>query len=186
MTAKLIAALEDSALLDQTELDDLAELFLVPEPVISYPLAWLSPQWLDVDLADGTSRIHAIDDDTLARHPVSLKPPLRRCAAERAMRSDASRLRELLRDTELFAPRHRDALIHGLLDAGDVLDEASRRELIDRGLTAGQSSVRRAALERLCELDGADPALRRARNDPSASVRTWQPPVPQLAQSTLL
>jgi hypothetical protein len=50
VTARLIAALQDSALLDDAELDELAESLLLHEQVIAYPLAWVSPQWLDVDI----------------------------------------------------------------------------------------------------------------------------------------
>jgi hypothetical protein len=186
VTAKLIAALEDTAILDEADFDELSESFLSHEQVISYPLAWVSPQWLEVDLDDGTGRIHTVNDDTLAHHRVSVEPPLRRWAAHRALRSDPEQFNELLHSAELFEPRHRDALIHGLLDAADVLDKPSRRALIDRGLNTGQASVRRGALDRLYELDGAETALRIARNDPNATVRDWRPPAPQLVQSTLL
>jgi hypothetical protein len=51
-----------------------------------------------------------------------------------------------LRAAELFEPRDRAAVIHGLLDAADVLDEPDRRGLIDRGLNAsgGQRAPDRA------------------------------------------
>ena len=53
VTSRLIAAVEDSGLLDSTALDELAESFLSHEQVIAYPLAWVSPQWLEIDLDDG-------------------------------------------------------------------------------------------------------------------------------------
>jgi len=186
VTARLITALEDSALLDDAGLDELAESFLSHEHVISYPLVWVSPQWLAVDIDDGTGRVHKVNEDTLAQHRVSAEPPLRRWAAHRVLRSNPAQLEELLHAADLFEPRHRDALVHGLLDAADVLDQPSQRALIGRGLNTGQASARRTALDRLCKLDGAETALRRARTDSNATVRKWQPPAPQLAQSTLL
>ena len=39
VTAQLIAAIHDSGLLDDTELDELADAFIAHEHVISYPLA---------------------------------------------------------------------------------------------------------------------------------------------------
>lgn len=186
VTAKLIAALEDAAMLDEAGLDELAESFLAHEQVISYPVAWVSPEWLEVDIDDGTGHIRTVNEDTLAQHCVWVEPPLRRWAAHRALRSHPARLDELLRTAELLEPRHRDALIRGLLDAADALDQPSRRALIDRGLNTGQASARRAALDRLCELDGAETALRKARTDTNATVRGWRPPAPQLVQSTLL
>jgi len=66
VTGRLIAALQDSALLDDAELDELAESFLSNEQVISYSLAWVSPQWLEIDLNSGTGRTRTIDEETLA------------------------------------------------------------------------------------------------------------------------
>lgn len=186
VTAKLIAAVQDSALLDDAELDELADSFLSHEQVISYPLTWASPQWLAVNIDGGAGQIHTVSEDTLGHHRVSVEPPLRRWAACRRLRSDPAGLGGLLRAAKLFEPRHRDALVHGLLDAADVLDEAGQRTLVTHGLDSGQGSVRRAALDRVYKLDGADRALCRARSDPNAAVRRWKPPVPQLDDSMLL
>ncbi len=82
---------------------------------------------------------------------------------------------ELCSAAERFEPRHRDAAVHGLLDAADVLDEPGRRTLIDRGLRAAHGSLRIAARERLCELDGPEAARRLANTDPNAQVRKWRP-----------
>jgi hypothetical protein len=186
VTSRLIAAVEDSGLLDDTELDDLAHSFLSHEHVISYPLTWASPQWLEVELDGGNGRTYTVNKDTLAEHRPSFEPPLRRWAARRALRSDPARLEDLLRAAELFEPRHHGALIHGLLDAADVLDEPHRRDLIGRGLKATQASVRRTALDRLCELDGPEKARRRAQRDPNAAVRKWRPHTLDNSQPTLL
>jgi hypothetical protein len=178
VTMRLIAAIEDSGLLDSAGLDELGESLLSHEQVIAYPLAWVSPQWLEVDLDGGHSVSYMVDEDTLAHHRVSVEPPLRRWAAERALRSTPARLEELSRAAELFEPRARGALIHGLLDASDVLDEPRRRGLIARGLSAGQASVRLTALDRLCALDGPETARDRALSDPNATVRKWRGPAP--------
>ena len=185
VTARLIAALQVSALLDDAELDELAESFLSNEQVISYPLAWVSPQWLEIDLNDGTERTRTIDEETLAAHRPSVEPPLRRWAAHRALRSNPARLGQLLRAAELFDPRHRDAFVHGLLDAADILGEPERRGLLDRGLSTTQTSARLTAVDLICELDGPETARRRAREDPNATVRKWQPAT-ELSQPTLL
>lgn len=177
---RLIGAIQDSRLLDGAALDELGESLLSHEQVIAYPLAWVSPQWLEIDLNDGHSISRTIDEDTLAHHRVSVEPPLRRWAAQRALRSTPARLDALLRAAELFKPRDRNAVIHGLLDGADVLDEPRRRGLLDRGLAASGASVRRTALDRLSELDGPETARRRALDDPNASVRKWQAPAPEL------
>jgi hypothetical protein len=176
VTAKLIAAIHDSGLLENTELDELADVFLAEDHVISYPLAWASPQWLEIDLHDGTARTYTVTEDTPAQHHVRPEPPLRRWAARHALHNDHARLTELLSTAKQLEPRHRDAAIHGLLDTADRLDEPARRTLIDRGLRAAHGNVRIAALEHLCELDGADTARRLAAADPNAQVRKWRPP----------
>jgi hypothetical protein len=183
VTAKLIAAIQDSRLLENAELDELADVFLAEDHVISYPLAWASPQWLEIDLHDGTGRIYTVTEDTPAQHHVRPEPPLRRWAARQALQSDPARLTELLNTAERFEPRHRDAALHGLLDAAYGLDEPARRTVVHRGLRAAHGSVRIAALGLLCELDGAEPARRLAAADPNAQVRKWRPPADERAPS---
>jgi hypothetical protein len=183
VTAKLIAAIQDSGLLENAELDELADVFLAEDHAISYPLAWASPQWLEIDLHDGTSRTYTVTADTPAQHHVRPEPPLRRWAARQALHTRPQRLAELLSAAERFQPRHRDAAIHGLLDAADGLDEPARRTMVDRGLRAAHGSVRIAALELLCELDGPDTARRLAAADQNAQVRKWRPPADTLTPS---
>jgi hypothetical protein len=101
------------------------------------------------------------------------------------LQTDPTRLDELLAAAEELEPRHRDALIHGLVDAADVLEGTTRRRLIRRGLRTAQAGVRRTALDRLCELDGPEKARHRARADTNASVRKWQPRS-ELTQSSSL
>jgi hypothetical protein len=66
--------------------------------------------------------------------------------------------------------------LHGLLDSADGLEAAQRRQLVGRALRSGIARVRRAALDQLCELDGPEAALRRARSDADRTVRAWRPP----------
>ena len=86
------------------------------------------------------------------------------------------RLEELLACADGMAPRHRDALLHGLLDAADGLDVGQCRQLVGRALRSGIARVRRAALDRLCEIDGPGAALYRAQSDADRTVRAWCPP----------
>ena len=185
VTARLIAAVEQSGLLDRADLDELAESLLSHQHVIAYPLAWVSPEWLEIELDDGHGHTHTVSEDTLAHHRPRVEPPLRRWAVRRVLAADPARLGQLLDDAKLFEPRHRAAVIHGLLDAADVLDQPQQRALVVRGLDGGQSGVRLAALDLLCELDGPDAARRRARDDTNATVRKWAPPT-EPTQATLL
>jgi len=185
VTARLIAAVEHSGLLNSADLDGLAESLLSHEHVIAYPLAWVSPEWLEIDLDNGHGHTHTVSEDTLAHHRPRVEPPLRRWAARRVLAANPTRLGQLLDDAKLFEPRHRDAVIHGLLDAARVLDEPQQRALVARGLAGGHSGVRLAALDLFCELDGPDVARRRARDDTNATVRKWTAPI-QPTQATLL
>ena len=120
-----------------------------------------------------------VSEDTIAERRCWFAPPLRRWAARRALRADPARLEQLSHDAQLLEPRYRDALISGLLDAADRLDEDGRRRLIERGLRATQASTRRAALDVMCELDGPEKAHGRARADTHAAVRRWRAQAPE-------
>ena len=155
------------------------------EVVVVFPLAWISAQWLELGTADGTTRTVQVSDEAVARDERRVEPPLRRWAAARALRNDPARLEELLACADGMAPRHRDALLHGLLDAADGLDADQCRQMVGRALRSGIARVRRAALDRLCELDGPGAALRHARSDADRTVRAWRPrgtPTPAQAE----
>ena len=178
VTARLIAAIEDSGLLTASDLDELAESFLHEDVTVTYSLAWLSPDWRSPDwlkdLADEMGMESVAEDATGTDHR-RIEPPLRRWAASRTLRKDPKRLDDLLAAAHALPPRHCEGLIHGLLEAAGGLEEAQRRRLVQRGLRSGQARVRRAALAWLSELDGPEAARRRARSDPDATVRKWKP-----------
>lgn len=185
VTARLIAAIEQSGLLGDADLDELADALLSHTPVVAHPPASVSPEHLEIQLDDGDSSAVTVSQDALAHDRPNIEPPLRRWAARRGLAVDPARVGQLLDVAQQFEPRHRDAVIHGLLDAAAALDEQQQRTLIARGLAGGQSGVRLAALDLLCRLDGADAARRRALDDPNATVRTWTAPVEPL-QTALL
>jgi hypothetical protein len=175
-TGRLIAAIESADLLSDGELDELAEAFLADEVEVVYPLAWVSPQLLEIDLHDPTNtRVIRVDEDTPVRTTRRIAPPLRRWAARRLLSGGLERLDQLLARAQRLDPHGRAAVILGLLDAAAVLDTEERRRLMRIGLATGTARVRCAALELVCELDGSDAALRRARSDPDAKVRAWRP-----------
>ena len=178
VTAKLIGAVEGSGILTSADLDELAESFLGEEVVIEYPFLWACPRGLDFGSSDQAAPGFVVDEHTMAQTRRRPEPPLRRWAAARALRGEPGRLDDLLASTGALRPCHREAALHGLLDAADVLEEADRRRLVRRGLRCSVGSVRRAALDRLCELDGPDAALRRARADANRAVRAWRPAAP--------
>ncbi len=178
VTAKLIAAIDGSGILTDADLDELAESFLSEEVVIESPFLWACPQGLDLGSSDEGAPGFVVDENTMATTRRCPEPPLRRWAAARALRHDPGRLDDLMASTGALAPRHREAALQGLLDAADALEEGERRRLVRRGLRCSVGSVRRSALDRLCELDGPDAPLRRARADANRAVRVWRPATP--------
>jgi hypothetical protein len=176
VTAKLIAGIEECGVLSHPELDELAESLISDKVIIVYPFSWISERWLEFDTAGGPAQSVEVGDQVTVREERHVEPPLRRWGAARVLRSDPARLEDLLGRAAGLPPRHRDALLHGLLDASDGLDTDQRRLLVSRGMASGVAGVRRAALDRLCELDGLGAAQRRARSDPDRTVRAWRPP----------
>jgi len=196
VTARLIAALEESDLLTGAELDELAESFLVDELTVECSPEWLWPDPAgpepgdeigevlvaggEIVIPDGDSQIVITVDDDLPfvsrRRP---EPPLRRWAAARVLRTDPTGLDELVGLANRLAPAHRAALLQGLLDGASGLAEPDRRRLVRLGLGATTTSARGRALDVLCDLDGPDAALRRAREDGNEQVRKWHPAAAQ-------
>jgi hypothetical protein len=182
VTAKVIAAIEDSGLVAGADLDGLAESFVTVEVIVEFPLAWISLDWVEFDPEDGSTRHVTVDADTMTTSLLRPAPPLRRWAAARILAADPSQLGELFAAADRLAPLHRDAIIHGLVDACDSLPPDGARRVVRRGLRTGQGRVRRCALDRLCQLDGPEAAQRRAKSDPDATVRSWRPPLPPAMQ----
>ncbi len=88
-----------------------------------------------------------VDDNTMAWTERRPEPPLRRWAAARALRNGPRRLDELLSMAETTSPRHRDTLLHGLLDTVDALEREDRGRVVQRALRCGIARVRRSALD---------------------------------------
>lgn len=175
-TGRLIADIESSDAVSEPELDELAETFLDDEVEIVYPFAWVSPEWLEIDLRDPRKgKLLRIDEDTPAHDRRRVAPPLRRWAARRVLLAAPQRLDELLAVARRIDPQAQGALILGMLDAAPRLTEDGRRKLVRVGLATGMARVRCAALDLLGELDGVDAALARACSDRDARVRAWRP-----------
>jgi hypothetical protein len=181
VTGRLVAGIEASGSVSEPELDELAETFLGDEVGIVYPLAWVSPEWLEIDLSDprNAKRLR-VDEHTPARDKRRIAPPLRRWAARRVLCAAPPRFDKLLGVAGRLDPHGRGALILGMVDASSQLSEDARRTLARVALDTGMARVRCAALDLVCELDGTDVAFERARSDRDAKVRAWRPREPSL------
>lgn len=178
VTAPLVAAVEQSGLLADVELDELANGFLWLDryrwPV---PEAWIRDRTVTIDgpvLLPGTP-LHL-------ERPIP--PPLRRWAAARVARRHPSRSHDILNRAGELDARAGDAVLTGLLDAADRYPDDVRDALIDLGRSWPGPSARLRALQLLAARDGAQAAARRAAGDPNGRIRGWaasldrQPPPP--------
>jgi hypothetical protein len=176
VTAKLIAAIEDSGVLSGPDLDELDESLLSDEVVAVFPLAWVSREWLEFGTGDGTTRTVKVSDETIVRQTRRVEPPLRRRAAARTLRNDPGRLGGLLERAEVLPPRHRDVLLHGLLDAADAWKGASAPNWWAGGCAAVSPTFAGPRWTGFASSTGPPAALRRAASDADRTVWAWRLP----------
>lgn len=167
VTAPLIVDIEQSGILDERALDQLADGFLWEDQ-----LGWPVPQqWL----RDGTVRVGrgaaqagpaAVVIDRM------IPPPLRRWAAARVVGREPRRAADVLVRIDGLDAGAGDATMAGLLDAAVSLPPEARMELTELGCAWPNGTVRLRALKLLAETD-REAALRGAAADASATVRAW-------------
>jgi hypothetical protein len=178
-TGRLIAGIVDTAILDVEDLDELASCFLWSDRFrFEYPVSWIGTKWLEIDLeggkgAIGPSVVH-LDPTTPVPTERSIRPPLRRWAASRVLCADPGTFDAIRARAKGLGPLDGGAVVSGILDAIEVLDQHVGRRAIHLGLGWPRGSVRLLALVRLAAIDPGD-ARRRAAADPDLKVRTWTP-----------
>jgi hypothetical protein len=98
-TAKLIAGICATGILDDDALDALAERLLWAErPSVRHPLFWLGLEWMSIDLASGDVVGRGVDPDRLVDHQRSpAEPPLLRWAAGHLLRRGRTTVHRLRR-----------------------------------------------------------------------------------------
>lgn len=182
-TARLIAGIADTSILGEDDLDELADCFLWSDAVrFQYPVSWIGTEWVGIDLdgadeaADG-SVVH-LDSDTPVPSERSIAPPLRRWAAARVLRTDPGTFDAMQVRARKLEVRGGSAVVSGILDAIEALDEGSAREAIELGLSWARGSVRLLALD-LLAAHYPETARDRAATDPDKKVRGWTPRRPR-------
>lgn len=160
---RLLRDIADCGFVTPEGLDDLAETF-----------AWTDELWLQVPAAwlDWDAEAFARAGTVPVRR--SIRPPLRRWAAERRVRRGFDDAETLVDRARSLPEQHGSAVALGLLDATDALSDDGRQTVLDAGLAWSRAAVRRRALEALVACGSADEARRRAADDPSATVRRWE------------
>lgn len=167
VTAPLIVDIEESGILDERALDQLADGFLWEDTLV-----WPVPeQWL----RDGTVRVRR-GSHKRGRTAVvidrMIPPPLRRWAAARIVRRQPRRAVDVLERIGGMDAGAGDATMAGLLDAAASLPPEARVALTELGCAWPNGTVRLRALKLLAETD-REAALRGAATDASATVRGW-------------
>lgn len=169
MTAPLIVDIEQSNILDERTLDQLAEGFLWDDH-----LAWLVPeQWI----RDGTVRLpHKRRKPGRIAVVIDrpIPPQLRRWAAARVVAREPRTATDVLGRVNEMGSRSGDAAMAGLLDGASALPPEDRDALTELGCAWRSGTVRLRALKLLAETETDEQAaLRRAAHDASETIRTW-------------
>lgn len=176
-TAKLIAGICATGILDDDALDALADRLLwADRPSVRHPLSWLGLEWMSIDLATGDVVGRRVDRDRLVdnqRSPAG--PPLLRWAAGHLLLRGRTTIDRLRRRAAALDTRRGPAALAGALDAADSLTQRDLRTAIKIGLASGRAAVRKVALQVMADRVDRAEAVRLARIDPDASIRRWAP-----------
>lgn len=177
-THRLIAGIVATSILGKDDLDELAACFLWSDRYrFEYPVGWIGTEWVGIDVDGGgavSPRVMHLDPSTPVPVERSIRPPLRRWAAARALRTDPSIFDAVSARAAGLGAMQGGAVVSGLLDAVDVLDDDVARTAIDLGLGWKRASVRLVALDLLTAID-PEAARRRAGGDADNKVRNWSP-----------
>ncbi len=164
----LLEALTAGGLLGERHIGRLALYWLQTDTVtISVPGAWLVDFYLQ-RRGDDLLRLDPAKTYTLSRRP---SPQLRRWAAARL--ADLEGVAMVMRQAEGMASRDAAAVVMGLVDAAEALDEAALAQVLELAMDWPASAVRLAALRRLAASGRKAEALDRASVDRAATVRRW-------------
>lgn len=174
-TGRLVRQIEESGLVPDDQLDLLAQTFLAAGPQVYWeaPGDWFTGPAI-VLAPDVPGTVDVIDDDepgdpedgpaAVARE---VRPPLRRWAAARAVRSDPGCWGAVVHRARQVDPRGGAAIIHGLLDSIRLLTPAAHDFVLDLAESWPQRRVRQAAM-----------ALRHAPHEPALDAGSVVSPAP--------
>ncbi len=179
-TGRLIAALVNTGILSENELDELVACFLWSDRYrFEYPAAWFGAHAMVVDLDDRGraqgSVVISVDPNTPVPTERRIAPPLRRWATGSGIRRDPGRFVAIRTRAQTLGGQDGAAIVSGLLDAIEALDADTARKAIALGLNWPLGSVRLLALDVLAASDLVA-ARRRAAADPDKRVRAWTDP----------
>lgn len=152
-TSRLVRRIEESGLVPGDQLDLLAQTFLAAGPQVHWeaPGDWFDRPAivLDPDSHDVVDLVHPEDLDESDDRPVvfarEIRPPLRRWASARAVRSDPGCWSALVKRAREVDPRDGAAIMFGLVDGIDVVAPAACDFLLDIAESWPHRKLREAA-----------------------------------------
>jgi hypothetical protein len=175
VSAKVIAGIVGSGILDEDDQDRLADTLLWHEQVhYRHPIWWIGTTFVEYGLdSAGPGRTIRVDPNTPTTAHRSVWPPLRAWAAGRVLARRRASVRDVLEHARSLSAHDAAAVVTGAVRGADDLDEDQARTVLNAALAWGHKAPRKAALERL--LVGGEYELARtvASNDPDASIRRW-------------
>lgn len=173
----LVDRIAGSGLLTGEQLDLLAMTFLAVDRCVYWqvPDEWFSEESVIIVVNDdgGGDTNDAEEELSPAVAAREVGPSLRRWAAARLLAGEPTSWPRLLARAEDLDSRHAAAVVAGMFDSIESMPSAAQALLVTKGATWPHQSVRRAALEFVAALDGADAAARLAHVDPNAKIRSW-------------
>jgi hypothetical protein len=179
-TSRLVCRIEESGLVPDDDLDLLAQTFLAAGPQVYWeaPGDWFAGPAIVLD-ADSHDIVEVVDAEELDEPddgPVvfarEIRPPLRRWAAARALRSDPARWGALVKRAREVDPRAGAAIIFGLVDSIDVVAPAARDFLLDIAASWPHRKLREAATALRRPPDAAPAPVLGVTAAPGATARS--------------
>lgn len=177
---ELLRRLLAAGVLDDTDLDELAEVGLQDEARFVLPGAVFSG--ISIVLPDRDEPAPDLVERDLDPREVlpvrverPLRPPLRRWAAGHLLQRYPHRLDEIRQRTGCLPARDAAAAMGGVLDEIEVLAKQQADEVVRDGLDWPHKSIRLRALRLLASGGHPAEAVARAQGDPDASIRAAAP-----------
>jgi len=183
-SGRLVRRIEESGLVPDEQLDLLAQTFLAAGPQVYWeaPRDWFAgPAVVLDDVSDAVDLIEAEEPLDPEDGPVvftrEIRPPLRRWAARRAVRSDHACWGALVPRARQADPRSGAAIMQGLVDSADLLTPAAREVVLVLAESWPHRKLREAA-KALLHPPESTPA-------PVMVATTMQAPAPARTQPSL-
>jgi hypothetical protein len=165
----LIQGVEGSGVLDADATRRIAQALMADRVGFDIPGEWAAE--LPVLQLTGRPRLTTVGKTVTARRRISTQ--LRRWASSRCL-VDSQDVAALATRAREFDSRHGAAVVLGMLDATEQLDEGVAAETLHVAVEWTTPSVRLAAVKQLIAAGGHDETVARiAEHDPASTVRQW-------------